>query len=276
MGTFDKYGRGAPRSKKDFSAMLLDETKHFPYDNVLALSKPELTDEEQQVINAFLQLSNHIENPKEITDKLNLNIRPGIMYQIPYKALTNAFPYQVRNKDDLGKVLLGLRDKPINYSIKDKKGKVTAYGQTSWLAGFKIDTKTWSINYEFSASLIDLLISWRKKSNKGFTYKHIKNTYKLKKRGAIHLYNRITAYNGTGDTITLSREDVYALFHQKTDVLFSHLNRRLLKPAVDEINRHSDIIASYNLIKHNGKAIDSIEFMTTRKSKAQLQLKLGQ
>ncbi|MBE8182371.1 MAG: replication initiation protein [Candidatus Portiera sp.] len=275
MGNFDKYGRGVQKSKKDLSSILLTETKSFPYDNVLALSRPELTDEEQQTINTFLQYTNHMENPVEITDKLNLNIRPGILYAIPYKTMTQLLPHQVRNKEEMAKVLVGLRDKPISYSIKDKKGNVTAYGQTSWLAGFKIDTKTWNVNYEFSASLIDLLISWRAKSNKGFTYKHIKNTYKLKKRGAIHLYNRLTAYRGPAEAVTISREDIYGILQQEDSALFSQINRRVLKPAIDEINRHTDILASYELVKRNGKIVDSIEFVTHRKSKAQLNLALG-
>ena len=273
MGQFDKYGASVVRSnQQNLADNILAETKHYPFDNVLALSKPELSDTEQHLLNTILQVTNDVENPAAIKNKYNLNIQPGIMYKIPYGVLIKLCPHQIRNQRELKNKLSALRDMSIKYIVKDKKGKATSYGETSWLAGFKIDTKTWTVYYEFSLSLTELLMQWRQKANKGFTYKHIKNTYQLKKRGSIHLYNRLTVYTGRAEHVTLEIEELYSVLQQPPDSPFSHIHRRFLKPAIEEINKHTDIFVSPVLLKANGKIVSSIKFIIARKTRTQLSL----
>ena len=91
------------------------------------------------------------------------------MYEILYEVLIKLCPHQIRNQKELKNKLSALRNMGIKYIVKDKKGKATSYDKTSWLAGFKIDTKTWTVYYEFSLTLTELLMQWHQKANKGFT-----------------------------------------------------------------------------------------------------------
>lgn len=92
-----------------------------------------------------------------------------------------------------------------------------------------------------------------------FTTYRLNNVVRLGSPYAIRLYELLMQFNATKDRI-INLEDFKSLFNLKDKYsLFRDLNKRVIKPAVKEINNFSNLAVYYSTVK-NGRNVIALQF----------------
>jgi len=178
------------------------------------------------------------------------------LYKIPVSIFFDLYGTERKDIYDVVKrALNGLLSKPIKIERINQKGKrvfevfnFINYGKYEEGSGnFYI-----KINEYFKPYLLQL--------KEYFSRIPIKYTYVLNSRYSIRLYELLKQYENTGYRIDYIEELREMLGVEKDEYkVFADFDKRVLKPAVEEINEKTDLKVSYYK-KKTGKKITHIEF----------------
>ena len=177
-------------------------------------------------------------------------------YKIPVSIFQELYGAQRKDIYDVVKrAVEGLLSKPIKIESKNENGKrffemfnFISYGRYEEGAGcFYI-----SISPEFKPYLLEL--------KEFFSKIPIKYTYVLNSRYAIRLYELLKQYENTGFRVDYL-PDLREMLGVEPEEYprFDNFERRVIKPAVKEINEKTDLKVSYTKRK-TGRKITHIEF----------------
>jgi len=245
---------------------LLNNTAPFPLDNIFVLCEPVFDAETLHLRDVLLQYTNEIENPLEVIKKQNLNIRKDKLYRIKYSKLKDLLSYTRRNKLKLVECFNQLRREDVAYIIKNKKtGESEIYGVTSWLQNWGYNKKTHEFIYRFSTTIVELAQGWKKdkRKNKGYHYSHIKNTYKLSPRASL-LYRKFNMYLLQGKSPEWRIEEIYTFLGLPEDYKYKYFNRDVLKPALKEIEKKTNIKVEGVIPTQSGREITGMYFLLSQ------------
>lgn len=142
------------------------------------------------------------------------------------------------------------------------------YTTKRWTTECEYDKNGCYVKIKFNPSLIlDLLIFKSDYSKLQYSViKHLSTTYSFR------IYELMKSYVYKG-TRTISLEDLrYKLEIDKGSYsTFSDLKKRVIKPSVDAINKHTDIILDFETIR-KGRKVDEVKFIITLKENVEISL----
>lgn len=133
---------------------------------------------------------------------------------------------------------------------------------TGWLASIEYKQDTGTIDLEFSQKLTPYLLQLKER----FTRYQLRNILYLKSKHGIRLYELMKQYQVIGKREFKLEEIKQKLFIEGQYERIYDLERFVLKPALKEINEHTDITVSYEKLK-TGRSITSILFKIECKDK---------
>ena len=187
------------------------------------------------------------------------------VYKIPVSIFKDVYGEQRKDIYDVAKrTIEGLLSKPIKIESINKDGKKSfkmfnfiSYGEyIEGQGSFYV-----SISPQFKPYLLKL--------KEFFTKIPIKYTYILRSRYAIRLYELLKQYENTGFRVDRI-EDLREMLGVEPEEYprFDNFERRVIKPAVKEINEKTDLKVSYTK-KRTGRKITHIEFEIKSKNTKQ-------
>lgn len=145
-------------------------------------------------------------------------------------------------------------------SIKVKDPKITK--QFRWIQSAEYQNDNGSAVIEFSNSVMPYLCQLEKQ----FTNYQLRNISNFKRSYSIRLYELLAQYRTLKIRVISILELRLALQLDDKFKIWNELNRKVIKPSIEEINEKSDLLISYQPLR-KGRAIDSIKFSIKEKSK---------
>lgn len=130
----------------------------------------------------------------------------------------------------------------------------------NWVSSIEYITNSGIIELEFSEKLAPYLLQLKKK----FTRYQLKNILNLKSKYSIRIYELMKQYETIGKRTFKLDELKKILFIENQYERIYDLERFVLKPAKEEINKFTDLCIEYNKVK-TGRRITSIEFIIDTK-----------
>lgn len=161
---------------------------------------------------------------------------------------------------ELREIVRTLRGKEI--IIDTPQGEII----TGWLSSIEYKQDTGTIDLEFSQKLLPYLLQLKER----FTRYQLRNILYLKSKYGIRLYELMKQYQTIGMREFKLEELKYILFIEGQYKRIYDLERFVLKPAIKEINKYTDINLSYEKNK-TGRNITSILFKIESKDKSKLE-----
>lgn len=92
-----------------------------------------------------------------------------------------------------------------------------------------------------------------------FTTYKLRNIASLQSSHSIRMYELLMRFNSTGERIIYLEDFKSALGISDKYPAFKELTRRVIKPAVDELNQRSDLVITYETIK-KGRSVAALSF----------------
>ncbi|WP_141130315.1 replication initiation protein, partial [Vibrio cholerae] len=92
-----------------------------------------------------------------------------------------------------------------------------------------------------------------------FTTYKLRNIAQLQSAHSIRVYELLMRFNSTGERVIYVDDFKSALGISDKYPLFKDLNKRVIKPAVEELNQRSDLIIKYETIK-KGRYVVGLSF----------------
>ena len=135
---------------------------------------------------------------------------------------------------------------------------------TSWLSSMEYITDKGVIELEFSRKLIPYLLQLKER----FTRYQLENILYLENKYSIRIYELMKQYQNIGKREFELQELKKILMIEGQYERVYDLERRILKPSMEEINKHTDINIDYEKIK-TGRRITSILFTVENKDQEQ-------
>lgn len=128
--------------------------------------------------------------------------------------------------------------------IKNKNGSIT---KTRWISSITYNPDDAVISIEFAPKIVPYLTLLEREFTK-YRLEHVSNMTSLY---AIRLYELLAKHQFQEiKEINISVSDLKTmLLVENKYKLFGHFHDRVIKPAVEQINKHSNFIADYELIK---------------------------
>lgn len=157
---------------------------------------------------------------------------------------------------ELREIIRGLRGKEI--IIDTPEGEII----TGWLSSIEYKRDTGTIDLEFSQKLIPYLLQLKER----FTRYQLRNILYLKSKYGIRLYELMKQYQSIGKREFKLEEIKGILFIEDQYERIYDLERFVLKPAKEEINKYTDINIYYEKMK-TGRRITSLLFKIDCKDK---------
>lgn len=181
--------------------------------------------------------------------KLDRNAENFTMVQIRVQEVTDSIDSSVRRYTEFREIAKGLRCKSVK--LADQPDLDVGWVASSNYMGDGI------IQLEFSQTLIPYLLQLKER----FTRYQLKNILYLKNKYSIRIYELLKQYENMATDyreFDLDKlKDILMLGDKHSD--FRNFERRVLKPATEEINQHTDIRVSYDKLKL-GRKITGIRF----------------
>lgn len=229
-------------------------------DNVLINASYNLEVTEQRLI--LLALINARETGNGITADSKLEIhasdyasRFDISKEGAYWALKNA----VNN----------LFERQFSFKEADKKGNMGTV-KSRWVSRIKYIDSTATLEITFAPDVVPLIT----RLEQHFTSYQLKQVAHLKSKYAIRLYELLIAWREVGKTPQIDRQD----FRNKIGVedneyiAMNDFKKRVLEPAIKQINEHTDIIVKVEQHK-KGRLISGFSFKFKQKQQAKIESK---
>lgn len=221
-------------------------------DNALINASYNLEVTEQRLI--LLAILNARETGNGITSDSKLEIhakdyasRFDISNDGAYKALKNA--------------VLNLFDRQFSFKEQDKKGNVGTV-KSRWVSRIKYIDDSATLEITFAPDVVPLIT----RLEQHFTSYQLKQVSQLTSKYAIRLYELLIAWREVGKTPRIELED----FRNKIgvdDTEYTAMNdfkKRVLEPAIKQINKYTDITATYEQHK-KGRLISAFSFSFKQK-----------
>ncbi|ODL95807.1 DNA replication protein [Acinetobacter pittii] len=164
-----------------------------------------------------------------------------------YKALKNA--------------VLNLFDRQFSFKEQDKKGNVGTV-KSRWVSRIKYIDDSATLEITFAPDVVPLIT----RLEQHFTSYQLKQVSQLTSKYAIRLYELLIAWREVGKTPRIELED----FRSKIgvdDTEYTAMNdfkKRVLEPAIKQINKYTDITATYEQHK-KGRLISAFSFSFKQK-----------
>lgn len=131
-----------------------------------------------------------------------------------------------------------------------------------WISAKKYYVDQGSATISFSDEVMPYLCQLEKQ----FTKYQLRNISAFKRTYSIRLYELLTQYRTLKSRIISVSDLRIALQLDNKFLEFKELKRKVIEPAINEINEKSDLLIGYELIK-KGRSVDSIKFLIKEKSK---------
>lgn len=221
-------------------------------DNALINASYNLEVTEQRLI--LLAILNARETGNGITADSKLEIhakdyasRFDISNDGAYKALKNA--------------VLNLFDRQFSFKEQDKKGNIGTV-KSRWVSRIKYIDDSATLEITFAPDVVPLIT----RLEQHFTSYQLKQVSQLTSKYAIRLYELLIAWREVGKTPRIELED----FRSKIgvdDTEYTAMNdfkKRVLEPAIKQINKYTDITATYEQHK-KGRLISAFSFSFKQK-----------
>ena len=221
-------------------------------DNALINASYNLEVTEQRLI--LLAILNARETGNGITADSKLEIhakdyasRFDISNDGAYKALKNA--------------VLNLFDRQFSFKEQDKKGNVGTV-KSRWVSRIKYIDDSATLEITFAPDVVPLIT----RLEQHFTSYQLKQVSQLTSKYAIRLYELLIAWREVGKTPKIELEDFRSKIGVK-DTEYTAMNdfkKRVLEPAIKQINKYTDITATYEQHK-KGRLISAFSFSFKQK-----------
>ena len=215
-------------------------------ENALIEARYSLTVEEQRLVLTTIAMLDNVETAPS-----------GFpMLKIPKKLIIEATGMHEKNYHQIKTALKRLMQRVI--TIETEKG----FELYQWFAKAKYNKGDEYIEVQFHPDLKPYLLELKRR----FTKVPLKQVLQLRSKYAIRLYELLKRYEDTG-----FRTDPLPELREKLGVekneypVFKDFEKRVLKPAVKEINEKTDLEVSYTKIR-TGRRISHIEFNFSSKS----------
>lgn len=204
---------------------------------------------------------------------LNLNEQKVILYaaskldreqnhfnyiELDINEFTELLDTKGKRYDEIRAITRELRKKEVIINTDDKEYIV------GWVSSITFYKNTGKIKLRFDDDLIPYLLQLKKK----FTRYQLKNILYLKSKYSIRIYELLKQYENIGKREFELQELKKILFIENQYNRVYDLERFVLVPAKEEINKHTDILIDYEKIK-TGRKITSILFKIEPKDQDQ-------
>lgn len=163
-------------------------------------------------------------------------------------------------KDVLGKNITRADFKNLVESTQDKKPYIIIgdeFTRTQW---YKIKGK---INYDkIKLILEEEVFEYIKEQEKNFTMLRLESVYSFKKFYTMRIYELLKQWSNTKKVIKFSVEDLKKTLNIEDNSgykNFNNIEKRIIKPAVSEINEKSELKISYET-KKEGRKVSEVTF----------------
>lgn len=227
-------------------------------DNALINASYNLEVTEQRLI--LLAILNARETGNGITADSKLEIhakdyasRFNISNDGAYKALKNA--------------VLNLFDRQFSFKEQDKKGNIGTV-KSRWVSRIKYIDDSATLEITFAPDVVPLIT----RLEQHFTSYQLKQVSQLTSKYAIRLYELLIAWREVGKTPKIELED----FRSKIGVedneytAMNDFKKRVLEPAIKQINKYTDITATYEQYK-KGRLISAFSFSFKQKHQQRIE-----
>ncbi len=183
-------------------------------------------------------------------------------YKIPVSVFQDLYGTQRKDIYEVVKrAIEGLLGKPIKLESINSKGK-KIFEMFNFISYGRYEDGTGNFYVSIDSNFKPYLL----KLKEFFTKIPIKYTYVLKSRYSIRLYEILKQYENTGFRIDYLHDLREILGVEKDEYnLFSDFEKRVLKPAVEEIYKKTDIEVEY-IKKKTGRRVTQIEFIIKLKN----------
>ena len=240
---------GEPKNKRPTKVVNVKETHVVSKSNQLVEARYKLSLREQRFI---LIMASMIE-PKD---------KELQFYRVPSGDLIRALGWE--NEHDaykrLRNLIRGLQKRLLQ--IKRPDGKVL---ETQWVGSAEYEPGF--VEFEFSAKLKPYLLQLQEK----FTRYKLKNIIQLQSIYSIRLYELLKQYETIGiRRITLEELREYLELKSKAYASYGNIKNRVLRPAQSEIEKNTDILFTFDEIKHSRKVVELLFTIKPNKSKQSL------
>ena len=187
-------------------------------------------------------------------------------HTIKVRELMEDLEYDSKNEKYLKDALSGLIDCKVEWNILGKDGE-QEWEKNALLAGARI--KNGVCTYAFSPLLRERLHNPRIYARISLSIEN-----KFSSKHSIALYELFVDYSKVGETAFISLEKLRGLTGVKNRSYFQsfrHFNQKVIKPAIEEINKVSDleVTTEYKRQGRGGKVV-AVKFKIRRKPKKQL------
>jgi plasmid replication initiation protein len=223
-------------------------------ENALIEARYNLTVEEQRLVLTTIAMLDNLETAKS-----------GFpMLKIPKKLIIETTGIHEKNYHQIKTALRRLMQRIIEIETIDEKGrkKFTLY---QWFAKAEYQEGDSYIQVQFHPDLKPYLLELKER----FTKIPLKQVLQLRSKYAIRLYELLKRYEDTGFRLDYLPELRKKLGVEESEYkAFKDFEKRVLKPAVKEINEKTDLKISY-IKKKTGRKITHIEFEINSKNAKQ-------
>ncbi|HAV4979934.1 TPA: RepB family plasmid replication initiator protein [Acinetobacter baumannii] len=227
-------------------------------DNALINASYNLEVTEQRLI--LLAILNARETGNGITADSKLEIhakdyasRFDISNDGAYKALKNA--------------VLNLFDRQFSFKEQDKKGNVGTV-KSRWVSRIKYIDDSATLEITFAPDVVPLIT----RLEQHFTSYQLKQVSQLTSKYAIRLYELLIAWREVGKTPKIELGDFRSKIGVE-DTEYTAMNdfkKRVLEPAIKQINKYTDITATYEQHK-KGRLISAFSFSFKQKHQPKIE-----
>ena len=227
-------------------------------DNALINASYNLEVTEQRLI--LLAILNARETGNGITADSKLEIhakdyasRFDISNDGAYKALKNA--------------VLNLFDRQFSFKEQDKKGNIGTV-KSRWVSRIKYIDDSATLEITFAPDVVPLIT----RLEQHFTSYQLKQVSQLTSKYAIRLYELLIAWREVGKTPKIELEDFRSKIGVE-DTEYTAMNdfkKRVLEPAIKQINKYTDITATYEQHK-KGRLISAFSFSFKQKHQPKIE-----
>lgn len=170
-----------------------------------------------------------------------------------YKALKNA--------------VLNLFDRQFSFKEQDKKGNVGTV-KSRWVSRIKYIDDSATLEITFAPDVVPLIT----RLEQHFTSYQLKQVSQLTSKYAIRLYELLIAWREVGKTPKIELEDFRSKIGVE-DTEYTAMNdfkKRVLEPAIKQINKYTDITATYEQHK-KGRLISAFSFSFKQKHQPKIE-----
>lgn len=227
-------------------------------DNALINASYNLEVTEQRLI--LLAILNARETGNGITADSKLEIhakdyasRFDISNDGAYKALKNA--------------VLNLFDRQFSFKEQDKKGNVGTV-KSRWVSRIKYIDDSATLEITFAPDVVPLIT----RLEQHFTSYQLKQVSQLTSKYAIRLYELLIAWREVGKTPKIELHDFRSKIGiEDTEyIAMNDFKKRVLEPAINQINKYTDITATYEQHK-KGRLISAFSFIFKQKHQPKIE-----